>query len=204
MATTTRRTKKCEHCGKRINVKTRTCPFCAGRIKDRAVQRTAVCPRCEVRLKIHTTPEDREEYDICRRCGGMWLDRAEFHRATRKKNVYRSHEKKGEYFRGALRDPVIYVPCVRCGQRMNRKNFARVSGVIIDECRSHGVWLDSGELEKIRHFIADGGLERSRDREIAEVRTELKELATKVDKVAFTHKLIHFWNPKRWLFTGFR
>ncbi len=204
MATTTRRTKKCEHCGKRINVKIRTCPFCAGRIKDRAVQRTAVCPRCDVRLKIHTTPEDREEYDICPRCGGMWLDRAEFHRATRKKNVYRSHEKRREYYRGALRDPVKYIPCVRCGQRMNRKNFGRISGVIIDECRSHGVWLDPGELDKIRHFIADGGLERSRDREIAEVRTELKELATKVDKVAFTHKLIHFWNPKRWLFTGFR
>lgn len=204
MATATRRTKKCEHCGKRINVKTKTCPFCAGRIKERVAQRTAVCPRCEVRLNIHVIPEDQEEYDICPRCGGLWLDRGEFHRATRKKNAYRSEEKRGEYYRGALRDPLKYIPCVRCGQRMNRKNFSRISGVIIDECRSHGVWLDSGELEKIRHFIADGGLERSQDREIEEVRDELRGLATKVDKVAFTHKLIHFWNPKRWLFTGFR
>ncbi|MFB3145413.1 MAG: hypothetical protein ACE10F_12735 [Candidatus Methylomirabilales bacterium] len=87
---------------------------------------------------------------------------------------------------------------------MNRKNFARISGVIIDECRSHGVWLDVDELEKIRYFIADGGLERSRDRDIEKVRMELKELATKVNTVAFSHKLIHFWNPKRWLFSGFR
>ena len=199
----TPKTKKCEHCGKRINVKSRTCPFCTGRIKDRIVPRKAVCPRCEIRLKIHLT-HDREEYDICSRCGGLWLDRPEFHRATRKTNVYRRNTEEGEYLRGPSRHPVRYISCVRCGQRMNRKNFARISGVIIDECRSHGVWLDAGELEKIRHFIADGGLERSQDREIEEVRTELKDLATKVDKVAFSHKLIHFWNPKRWLFTGFR
>ncbi|MFQ5930848.1 MAG: zf-TFIIB domain-containing protein [Nitrospiraceae bacterium] len=198
------KTKKCEHCGKRINVRSRTCPFCAGRIKDRVAARKAVCPRCEVSLKIHVSREDREEYDICPRCGGLWLDRAEFHRATRKTTVYRHHPKAVEYLRGPVRDSVKYVPCVRCGQRMNRKNFGRISGVITDECRSHGVWLDAGELEKIRHFIADGGLEKSRDRAIEDVRTELKELATKVDQVAFTQKLIHFWNPKRWLFTGFR
>ncbi|MFQ5882792.1 MAG: zf-TFIIB domain-containing protein [Candidatus Methylomirabilales bacterium] len=201
---TTPKTKRCEHCGKRINVKYRTCPFCAGSIKDRLVPRPAVCPRCKVPLKIHIPHDDREEYDICARCGGLWLDRAEFHRATRKRNVYRHTEKKGEYLRGPLRDPLRYIPCVRCGKVMNRKNFARISGVIIDECRWHGIWLDSGELEKIRHFIADGGLERSRDREIEKVRVELKELATKVNQVGFTHKLIHFWNPKRWLFSGFR
>lgn len=200
----TPKTKQCDHCRKKINVKSRICPFCAGRTKDRVVPRAAVCPRCEVALNIHITHPDREEYDICPQCSGLWLDRTEFHRATRKTNVYRHTQKKGEYLRGSLRDPVKYIPCVRCGQGMNRKNFGRMSGVIIDECRSHGVWLDSGELEKIRHFIADGGLERSRDREIEKVRTELKELATQVDKVTFTHKLIHFWNPKRWLFSGLR
>lgn len=199
----TPKTTKCEHCGKRINVKSRTCPFCAGRSKDRVVPRKAVCPRCEVPLKIHLTG-DREEYDICPQCGGLWLDRTEFHRATRKPNVYRHTKQKGEYLRGPVRDPVQYVVCVRCGQRMNRKNFGHISGVIIDECRSHGVWLDGGELEKIQHFIADGGLEKSRDREIEQVRTELKELANKVDTVSFSHKIIHFWNPKRWLFSGFR
>jgi len=49
---------------------------------------------------------------------------------------------------------------------MNRKNFSRISGVIINECRSHGLWLDADSLEKSRHFIADDGLERSRDREL--------------------------------------
>ncbi|MFQ5840450.1 MAG: zf-TFIIB domain-containing protein [Candidatus Methylomirabilales bacterium] len=197
-------TRKCEHCGKRINIRSRICPFCAGTIQDPVVRRKAVCPRCAVPLEIHRTPDDQEEYDLCPRCQGLWLDKPEFHRATRKRTVYRSHRDRKEYVRGSLQDLPQYIPCVRCGKVMNRKNFARISGVIIDACRSHGVWLDAGELDKIQHFIADGGLEASRDKEIERVRTELKELATKLGQVAFTHRLIHYWNPKRWLFTGFR
>jgi Zn-finger nucleic acid-binding protein len=49
---------------------------------------------------------------------------------------------------------------------MNRKNFAKISGVIIDECKPHGIWLDGGELELIRTFIADGGLERAQNKQI--------------------------------------
>ena len=86
---------------------------------------------------------------------------------------------------------------------MNRKNFRRISGVIIDSCADHGVWLDIGELEKIRHFIADGGLGKSRDREIQRNREDLQGLAIKVHQTAFTQRMIHFWNPKRWLFSGF-
>ena len=87
---------------------------------------------------------------------------------------------------------------------MNRKNFAKISGVIIDECKHHGVWLDGGELERIRIFIADGGLERAQDRKIEKNRQELRELASKVGSVQFTQRMIHFWNPKRWFFTGWK
>lgn len=86
---------------------------------------------------------------------------------------------------------------------MNRKNFGRISGVMIDKCGRHGVWLDAGELEKIRHFIADGGMERSRDREIVKNRDQIRDLASTVRDINFTQRLIHFWNPKRWLFRGF-
>jgi Zn-finger nucleic acid-binding protein len=83
---------------------------------------------------------------------------------------------------------------------MNRKNFARISGVIIDECGSHGVWLDAGEMEKIRLFIADGGLEKAQDKKIEKTAMELRDLAKKVDQTAFMQKLLHFWKIKRWLF----
>lgn len=69
-------------------------------------------------------------------------------------------------------------------------------------CGKHGVWLDAGEIEKISYFIMDGGLEKAQDIEAEKLCAELKDLETKVDQTALTHKIIHFWNFKRWLFGG--
>jgi Zn-finger nucleic acid-binding protein len=73
--------------------------------------------------------------------------------------------------------------------------------VIIDECGRHGIWLDNGELEKIRQFILDGGLEKMQFKEIEENSQGLRDLAEKVDDISFTNKLIHFWNWKRWFYS---
>ena len=62
------------------------------------------------------------------------------------------------------------------------------------------MWLDAGELEKIRHFIADGGIDRAQDRQIRNNSHELEQLALEVDRIDFTQMLIHFRNIKRWLF----
>lgn len=193
-------TKSCRSCGKGINAIYRVCPFCAAQQGDSGTFLPPSCPRCEAPLDIFEQHD--EEYDICPRCGGLWLDRGEFHRATRESTVYRQEAVREDYHREGLQDPGAYIPCVRCGKVMNRKNFAKISGVLMDECVTHGVWLDAGELDKIRHFVADGGLDRAKDKEIERNRVELRTLATKVDQTAFTHKLIHFWNPRRWLFGG--
>ncbi len=193
-------TKKCEYCGRDINARYMICPLCGGHLRETAVSRLPECPRCKTPLDIHTA--GNEEYHICPSCGGMWLDRGEFRLLTTEYDVYRKENIGEEYRQAPATDPVEYIPCVRCGKLMNRKNFGRISGVIIDECGNHGVWLDSGELEKIRHFIADGGLERAQDKEIEQTRMELRDLATQVDQTAFTQKIIHFWNLKRWLFGG--
>jgi Zn-finger nucleic acid-binding protein len=55
-------------------------------------------------------------------------------------------------------DVVRYIKCPECKDVMNRTNYARISGVIVDYCRRHGYWLDNGELEKIAAFVASGGL----------------------------------------------
>jgi Zn-finger nucleic acid-binding protein len=193
-----RETKKCEYCKKDININYMICPFCGGHLHETEKPLSPECPRCKVPLKVQLVND--EEYDICTQCGGIWLDRGEFHLVTREYDVYRKEDDKGEYLREPLKDTVEYIPCVRCGKLMNRKNFAKISGVIVDECGMHGVWLDAGEIDKIRHFIADGGLEKAQNAEMENIRTELKDLDTKVDQTALTHKLLHFWNLKRWLF----
>lgn len=54
----------------------------------------------------------------------------------------------------------IYRRCPVCGKLMARRNFARVSGVILDHCPIHGTWYDAGEIRRIRMFIKEGGMQR--------------------------------------------
>jgi hypothetical protein len=55
---------------------------------------------------------------------------------------------------------------------MNRMNFGRVSGTVIDVCKGHGTFLDAGELHLIVTFIQQGGLDRARQRQIEELKEE--------------------------------
>lgn len=57
---------------------------------------------------------------------------------------------------------------------MNRLNFGKVSGVIVDVCKPHGTWFDAGELTRVVAFASAGGLERTRERERLERGDEQK------------------------------
>jgi len=59
---------------------------------------------------------------------------------------------------------------------MNRSNFARSSGVIIDICKQHGVWFDADELPKIIAFITKGGLAKQREKEKMSIEDERRKL----------------------------
>jgi Zn-finger nucleic acid-binding protein len=48
---------------------------------------------------------------------------------------------------------VVYRRCPECDAHMQRRNFGKASGVIIDRCRDHGTWLDADELERIAGFL---------------------------------------------------
>jgi len=188
----------CTHCGKKVNPESMYCPFCGGRVQTGQTIADPACPRCGTALECKK--KNDVEIDQCPGCSGLWLDRGEFNVVTAESTVYREEKLKEEYSRPGVVEKIEYIPCVRCGKLMIRKNYGRISGVIIDECANHGVWLDSGELEKIRHFILDGGLEKEQFREIEQNRQGLRDLAQQVDDVAFSHKLIHYWNWKRWFF----
>jgi Zn-finger nucleic acid-binding protein len=51
---------------------------------------------------------------------------------------------------------------------MNRINYSRRSGVIVDICPGHGIWFDHGELARILGWIKDGNWTRSERRKILE------------------------------------
>ena len=188
----------CSQCRKKANPKSAVCPFCGGRLGDEKNPGIPVCPRCRGPLDVALKGDI--EIDICPKCNGIWLDRGEVEVLTAEATVYREEKLTKEYSRPPLPEEIAYVPCVRCGKLMVRKNYGLISGVIIDECGRHGVWLDNGEFEKIRQFILSGGMDKVQFREIEKNSQQIRELAEQVSDVAFSHKLIHFWNWKRWFF----
>lgn len=98
-------------------------------------------------------------------------------------------------------DEIRYVPCPLCHTTMNRVNFGKVSGVIVDVCKAHGTWFDVGELTRIVAFAASGGLEKTRAREeagqreerVADVRARTALLAMKVEGFRDRHRADE-WN----------
>jgi Zn-finger nucleic acid-binding protein len=187
----------CPECGKPVAATLAFCPFCGASVGEGL---TAIleptCPRC--RQHLESSKDGTIPTEACHRCGGVWLDRADFVRAQRK-----PPPDELPYHKHALHPELgPYLACVRCGRLMNRKNFAHVSGVLIDECGRHGVWLDAGELDTIRRFVADGGLDRMQDRELEKHTEAIRALASEVQGAKFLQRLTTFWNPLRWFFGG--
>lgn len=47
--------------------------------------------------------------------------------------------------------------CPECGNVMTRRVYGSFSGILIDICERHGVWLDDNELRAImRHIVIAG------------------------------------------------
>ena len=160
----------------------RHCPHCGAAATTVAASQLATlkCPRCKVEMSsISLGGEAMRE---CEHCSGLWLDVAAFER------ICASREEQSAVLGVAATAPghavnlssepiqVRYVPCPQCGQLMNRINFARCSGVIVDVCRGHGTWFDASELREIVEFIRAGGLELSRQKEKRELESEREHL----------------------------
>ena len=58
---------------------------------------------------------------------------------------------------------------------MLRLNYGRRSGVIVDRCKKHGVWFDADELRRVADFVARGGLDETRRRELEEADRQLAQ-----------------------------
>ena len=62
---------------------------------------------------------------------------------------------------------------------MNRSLHGKRSGVVVDRCRDHGLWLDAGELRQLLEWARAGGvlldLERRQEQAREEARRQEQE-----------------------------
>ncbi len=160
----------CPFCMRRTAKKSRFCSSCGESIQPGALNvKTGklICPRCS-KTRLFNRKVVQFMVDECPFCSGMWVDAKAFDRiinqqAKRQDNEFRHGGANGQPIRNKLQpEQVKYLKCPDCQRHMHRRNFARASGVIVDECKDHGVWLDCDELGKIAAFVASGGLSYAR------------------------------------------
>jgi Zn-finger nucleic acid-binding protein len=153
------------------------CPQCgAAQSRGEPVEaRHARCPACRGSMRWITVGDlDLLE---CEGCDGTWVEADAFERlcANRQSQAAVLHGTLPQPNAVTLQ-PTRYRPCLRCGTMMNRMNFGRRSGAVVDVCRGHGTFLDRGELHQVVRFIHAGGLDRARQAEIEELRDEQRRL----------------------------
>lgn len=184
---------QCQYCTSRLA--TVACPSCFGlmfkgnkhcsRCGTAAAQVQAAnlparnCPRC--RIEMQAVVVGATAVRECSRCAGLWLDILSFEK------ICADRERQTAVLGGATPAPphavsdtvskVSYVPCPECSKLMNRINFAKCSGVIVDICKGHGTWFDRDELSRIVEFVRGGGLDVARTRERAQLEEARRQLA---------------------------
>lgn len=181
---------KCSHCGGALAtvacpkcldlmfLDAKFCPGCgASAFQWQPHPGNLPCPECAAAMLEGQIGPVQVQH--CGRCHGIWLDTRTFSQVCRDADTQSAvlgASRTDESPVGFNSAKVRYRKCPRCTNHMNRVNFARCSGVVVDVCGGHGTWFDHLELQRIVQFIRAGGLERSRAAELEHLERERQRL----------------------------
>jgi Zn-finger nucleic acid-binding protein/ribosomal protein L40E len=120
------------------------------------------CPACTTLMPAREVAG--VSINECGHCNGLWVPGDEIDTLVRRASEARRNASPESLAsleprtRGAnpAAQKVQYRRCPECEELMQRRNFRKASGVIIDRCHAHGTWLDADELEQIAGFILSG------------------------------------------------
>lgn len=124
------------------------------------------CPRCAEPMPSLLLAQNAVRE--CAKCGGLWVASATLQQLCDSRDsmaVIASTLAARKPSSPSYADVVRYLECPTCRKLMNRVNFSKSSGVIMDVCKNDGVWLDRGELQRIVGFVDSGGMSNARERE---------------------------------------
>lgn len=91
------------------------------------------------------------EIDRCFKCDGVWLDSGELEGLI-------GPDAGNEYVKSMKGSACseIHRKCPICSVKMSKMTIG-AKGIVLDICRDHGIWFDSGELVKVLSESSDGG-----------------------------------------------
>lgn len=194
----------CVNCGAPLPAKSTICAHCGSRneVDLRGIHRYTVevpesariCPRCDIPMATINVGQGKTFLiEQCRNCSGLFFDPGEAEALLEDSvaHVYGFDLELLETLARETRrtDTVVYLKCPVCRTLMHRQNFGKRSGVVVDRCQPHGVWLDSGEFRRIAEWMKAGGqilAERARDMTSADL-AGLKSLSGEGGSGALRH-----------------
>ena len=175
--------KACPRCFAKIFHESKHCNKCGAKVARPAEATTdgeariRSCPRCEgTPLEARLVSEVL--LDECPGCHGVFLDVCAVETVVRERRQASAKAiiglATGTPPSSAAVQGRLYISCPDCDQIMNRVNFGRRSGIIVDVCKPHGTWFDQDELPAIVDFVMGGGLEESERREAQALRDDAR------------------------------
>lgn len=162
---------KCHQCSGALAGTMTFCPYCGVRqdidlrqihYRDLGSDGTMACPSCESTLSVI-------EFDIhpplhverCGTCHGMFFNPGELQALLDEKtnplvwlDTVQMQQIATDF---GYNHEVVYRKCPMCAERMSHLNFGGRSGVILDRCGTHGLWVDGGELRQLTEWWRAGG-----------------------------------------------
>ncbi len=164
---------KCTSCSAPLPSESIICNYCGSRndidlqgvnyYTTNAVDSERVCPRCDIRVKtIDLQLNGRFLIERCEECFGLFFDPGELDALLQAtvSNVFEIDRNKLNAINAVRRCEeygISYIKCPVCRNLMNRVSFGTKSGVVVNRCREHGVWLDGGELRHLFEWMKAGG-----------------------------------------------
>ncbi len=167
---------QCDYCGSRNDIDLKGVHYYTTHESDSEL----MCPRCNIRLEtIDLKIDGKFLIERCETCLGLFFDPGELEAVLEAtvSNVFTINRSQLESINTAMRSSdygVTYIKCPVCTKLMNRVNFGAKSGVIVDRCKDHGVWLDGGELRHLFEWMKAGGklLDQERREELKKTDAE--------------------------------
>jgi Zn-finger nucleic acid-binding protein len=162
----------CPHCLARVSNSARFCQFCGAAIHPETVAgepSQLICPSCGAGHFLTSRAVGNVSAMECQRCGGLWMTHDDFNLLTKQaanEGLNVEPRQAPKIARGPQVDLPLaehgmhYRECVICKQLMVKQNFAHTSGVVVDVCGRHGIWLAADALPRIVDWIQAGGLTR--------------------------------------------
>lgn len=171
----------CAYCGSRLDLDLQHW----SQLQPRGLNPQLHCPDCRCELEsLQLSAPEPLELDRCPDCLGLFLPLGALERLVAQESRsalqidHRLLQALSETPRSAP-PPLRYRPCPSCGELMNRSLHGKRSGVVVDRCRDHGLWLDAGELRQLLEWARAGGalldLERRQEQAAAEVKRQQRE-----------------------------